>query len=93
METWRQSNIMGAILVIGFLVIVFRIGYNVGDPEVDWMGYPVPVESVESVEAAPERVECTLYEDGSVGCNASLVTENDWHVGGACIVPDWGCRD
>lgn len=90
METWRQTNIMGAILLIGAIVIVFTIGRHVGDPEVDWMGYPIPHEHV---EPEPEHVECRLYEDGSVGCTASLVTEGDWYVGGACIVPDWGCRD
>lgn len=85
---------MAAILILGIVVVIFRVGYNVGSPDVDWMGYPVPHEHEQPAEQPePEHVECTLYEDGSVGCNASLVTENDWHVGGACIVPDWGCGD
>lgn len=89
MRTWKESNIIGVLLIIGALVIVWRIGYNMADPDLTWDGYPIP----EQAESLPDPVTCTLHEDGSVGCSASLVTEGDWHVGGACLVPEWGCRE
>lgn len=85
---------MGALLILAAVVIVWRVGYNVGRPDLDWLGYPEPTTTTTVPEVVPtDPVTCTLYEDGSVGCNASLVTADDYHIGGACIVPEWGCGD
>jgi len=81
MRTWTESAAAAIVLVVVTLFAFWRIGYNMG------------ADSVEPAQVAPEAVTCTLYEDGSVGCNASLVGPEDYHVGGACLIPEWGCED
>jgi len=80
MRTWTESAWAAVLLVLVTMFALWRIGYDMG---ADSVPAPAPADSV----------PCHLYEDGSVGCNASIINPEDYHVGEACIVPEWGCGD
>lgn len=80
MRTARDSRIMAALMVLAILVVIFRVGYNVGSPEVDWLGYPVPHEHK---QPAPDRGAC---DDDSADCNGPRARENacSWKGAPSC---------
>jgi len=54
MQTWRQTYIAAALIVLAVLIATFRVGYNVGAG-----GAPITGDGA---------ADCTVYEDGSARC-------------------------